>query len=281
MGLGHEEEDDVRRDPTLPPLTTTTSLPPLPLHIPIPSTATIHSPDHPSTPPLQAPVSVPFRWEELPGKPRSSSSSCCCNTNTPPQPPPPFKLELPPANKFKFTRTPSPATVLDGPAHVGRPKFSSFRWFRERDFYGSPHGSSSGSSSNSIIGVEELLGSSKQKKRRGGFFGRIKNGKRVVDGGSSCRFSPSSISSPSSASSSTTTTTATFDSDCSGSSNKANNAKSSGLALAADTSMTTNGSFSSVPASKPSHFLASIYQGLKQVIQRKSGRKSSKEGQDY
>lgn len=141
---------------------------------------------------------------------------------------------------------------------MGRPKFSSFRWFREgQDSYDS---SVSSYSPDGSFGVEEALfgsmrrGGQGQKKR--GFFGRIKNGKKVVDGGS-CRFSPSSIPN------------GTCDSD-------KNVSRSSGGG-----SMRRNGSFSSVSnAAKPSHLLATIYQGLKHVMHWKSARKSGKEGQD-
>ncbi|XP_047306840.1 uncharacterized protein LOC124910259 [Impatiens glandulifera] len=67
------------------------------------------------TPPLQTPVSIPFQWEEAPGKPREDA------------PVPNLKpkairsLDLPPArqgNEDKLisnSPSPSPTTVLDGP----------------------------------------------------------------------------------------------------------------------------------------------------------------------
>ncbi|KAL6123113.1 hypothetical protein ACLB2K_075636 [Fragaria x ananassa] len=70
------------------------------------------------TPPLLTSVSVPFRWEEAPGKPRHSGEGAepkakCARS-----------LELPPrmlvgSSEAKVTNMSSPTTVLDGP-EVGR-----------------------------------------------------------------------------------------------------------------------------------------------------------------
>ncbi|KAL2540274.1 hypothetical protein Adt_01252 [Abeliophyllum distichum] len=64
------------------------------------------------TPPLQSSVSIPFHWEEAPGKPRittipspNNKTACRC-------------LELPPRllnDAANITNIPSPTTVLDGP----------------------------------------------------------------------------------------------------------------------------------------------------------------------
>ncbi|XP_042051268.1 uncharacterized protein At4g00950-like [Salvia splendens] len=72
------------------------------------------SPQHMQTPPLRPLVSIPFHWEEAPGRPRGGDAT----------PPPSSKrcLELPPRllqEEGKMTMTPSPTTVLDGP-YVGR-----------------------------------------------------------------------------------------------------------------------------------------------------------------
>ncbi|KAG6426590.1 hypothetical protein SASPL_110815 [Salvia splendens] len=71
------------------------------------------SPQHMQTPPLRPLVSIPFHWEEAPGRPRggdaTKSKAARC-------------LELPPRllqEEGKMTMTPSPTTVLDGP-YVGR-----------------------------------------------------------------------------------------------------------------------------------------------------------------
>ncbi|KAM5557589.1 uncharacterized protein ABKV19_024792 [Rosa sericea] len=69
------------------------------------------------TPPLLTSVSVPFQWEEAPGKPRhfggggTETKAKCARS-----------LELPPrllVSEAKVTNMPSPTTVLDGP-EVGR-----------------------------------------------------------------------------------------------------------------------------------------------------------------
>jgi hypothetical protein len=70
------------------------------------------------TPPPQVTASVPFQWEEAPGKPRPCSTA---------EPKPKHRsarsLELPPRllllSESKITNIPSPTTVLDGP-YVGR-----------------------------------------------------------------------------------------------------------------------------------------------------------------
>ncbi|CAI9769592.1 unnamed protein product [Fraxinus pennsylvanica] len=83
----------------------------------------IDSPKHSGTetPPLQTPVSVPFKWEEEPGKPRHCTALIILpSSNTEPK-----CLELPPRlfteSYTKVTKTP------DGP-YLERPKFSSFRY---------------------------------------------------------------------------------------------------------------------------------------------------------
>lgn len=69
------------------------------------------------TPPLLTSVSVPFQWEEAPGKPRH------CGGGTEPKAKCARSLELPPrlllSSEAKVTNMPSPTTVLDGP-DVGR-----------------------------------------------------------------------------------------------------------------------------------------------------------------
>ncbi|KAH6821192.1 hypothetical protein C2S53_020298 [Perilla frutescens var. hirtella] len=77
-------------------------------------------PLHMQTPPLRPSVSIPFHWEEAPGKPRAAAATL--------RTPPSCKskaarcLELPPRllhEDAKITMMPSPTTVLDGP-YVGR-----------------------------------------------------------------------------------------------------------------------------------------------------------------
>ncbi|KAF8412103.1 hypothetical protein HHK36_000058 [Tetracentron sinense] len=85
------------------------------------------------TPPLRTPASVPFQWEEAPGKPRA-----CTNTLSRPSSARSRRcLELPPRlllTEVKVTNMPSPTTVLDGP-YVGRSvSYSSFSRERQRSF---------------------------------------------------------------------------------------------------------------------------------------------------
>lgn len=170
------------------------------------------SPDHPSgmaTPPLHALASVPFKWEELPGKPRP-----CTDIIVRPEPAAKC-LEPPPCSKM--AKMPSPTTVLDGPYNLGRPKFSSFRIFREkqRSFDSSSGGGSPQSSVDVLVGKKN---NGRLKMSR--LFGRSLRKKDGDDGGSFGFSSPSSF--------------AGFD-DC----------------VFAEGKMTRNGSFSSFPEPAP------------------------------
>ncbi|KAK9291526.1 hypothetical protein L1049_019474 [Liquidambar formosana] len=73
------------------------------------------------TPPHQALASVPFQWEEAPGKPRPSTTTGGGGASTLSEPEIGRSLELPPRllAEVKVTNMPSPTTVLDGP-YVGR-----------------------------------------------------------------------------------------------------------------------------------------------------------------
>ncbi|KAL7108236.1 hypothetical protein ACP275_06G101400 [Erythranthe tilingii] len=72
------------------------------------------------TPPLRPSVSIPFRWEEAPGKPRSAATAAASSS-----PPSRCTLDLPPRlmphddYDAKITVMSSPTDVLDGP-YVGR-----------------------------------------------------------------------------------------------------------------------------------------------------------------
>ncbi|KAF8380012.1 hypothetical protein HHK36_027481 [Tetracentron sinense] len=74
------------------------------------------SPEPPgiSTPPHRTPASVPFQWEEAPGKPRACTTILPKLSSA-------RSLELPPRlfTEIKVTNMSSPTTVLDGP-YVGR-----------------------------------------------------------------------------------------------------------------------------------------------------------------
>ena len=103
--MGREAADDHRQESnTRPKLTLQISRPSKPM-----------GPPEMPTPPPQTAVSVPFQWEEAPGKPRP------CHTQSKPKSLA-RTLELPPRLVFsepKVSNMPSPTTVLDGP-YVGR-----------------------------------------------------------------------------------------------------------------------------------------------------------------
>ncbi|KAI3967378.1 hypothetical protein MKW92_034961 [Papaver armeniacum] len=94
-----------------------------------------------STPPLRPPASVPFQWEEAPGKPRGG----CCRqilSNDVAR-----CLELPPRllSEVKIIEIPSPTTVLEGPYITGRSSsFSSASFSKER-FSDTGHGNNNNS----------------------------------------------------------------------------------------------------------------------------------------
>ncbi|XP_061364438.1 uncharacterized protein At4g00950-like [Gastrolobium bilobum] len=95
------------------------------------------------TPPPRTRVSVPFKWEEAPGKPRP------CHTRSEPMDSDSTvarTLELPPRLLFSETNVsnnmPSPTTVLDGP-YVGRAmSFTSSYRTTPKDTWNSNFGSS-------------------------------------------------------------------------------------------------------------------------------------------
>ncbi|KAI3878816.1 hypothetical protein MKW92_024962 [Papaver armeniacum] len=93
------------------------------------------------TPPLRPPASVPFQWEEAPGKPRGG----CCRqilSNDVAR-----CLELPPRllSEVKIIEMPSPTTVLEGPYITGRSSsFSSASFSKER-FSDTGHGNNNNS----------------------------------------------------------------------------------------------------------------------------------------
>ncbi|KAH6767331.1 hypothetical protein C2S52_018314 [Perilla frutescens var. hirtella] len=206
------------------------------------------SPEHPSgmaTPPLHALASVPFKWEEQPGKPIPCTDIII-------RPEPAKSLDLPPC---RIAKMPSPTTVLDGPYNLGRPRFSSFRLFREKQ---SSFDSSSGGAASPQSAVDVLLW--KKKKGRPNMarlFGRSlrrRSREKEADEGS-FGFSPSSF--------------AGFDS-----------VSMEGKMMARDESFSST--FSQADASTPPRPLwATMYESLKQAIPipwkrtRKSKRESA------
>ncbi|KAL5998903.1 hypothetical protein ACLOJK_009851 [Asimina triloba] len=134
------------------------------------------------TPPFRPPASVPFLWEEAPGRPRNLDS----------KPPSARGLDLPPRllTEMIITSLPSPTTVLDGP-YVGRSVSCSS--FREVNLHRSFRGSGKiRSFSPEKVGKEKERGGRKKKA------GKEKAEPEVVvdgcDGHGSLVLSPSSLS---------------------------------------------------------------------------------------
>ncbi|XP_017219172.1 uncharacterized protein At4g00950 [Daucus carota subsp. sativus] len=123
-----------------------------------------------STPPHQTSASVPFLWEEEPGKPRPCTALVTL---------PHHKcLELPPRlqpleHSRLITKTPSPTTVLDGPYVAKSVAYSSsFRIFSRSKRYDSFDYRSSGRFSPERVQIGALFGN--EKKGRKGLFGHSK-----------------------------------------------------------------------------------------------------------
>ncbi|KAG6655165.1 hypothetical protein CIPAW_05G197700 [Carya illinoinensis] len=74
-------------------------------------------------PPRSVTASIPFQWEEAPGKPRPCASDSKPNISA-------RTLELPPRlqSESKAANMPSPTTVLNGPYVGGRPVSHSHRF---------------------------------------------------------------------------------------------------------------------------------------------------------
>ncbi|KAK3012303.1 hypothetical protein RJ639_012851 [Escallonia herrerae] len=238
------------------------SEPPSTPKLPLLSTIPPYSPEHSGmlTPPLQTSASVPFRWEEEPGKPLPCTALI-------PLPNPNSKsygidkcLELPPRMLFmesKMTKTPSPTNVLDGPYSLGKARISSsFRFSRVRE--GSFESLDSFGNMSPERGGGQQLGSNVLDAKKGQTGKRIfsslksiKVGKKEAGGGSFVF--PSSV-------------------DVAGCGADDDGASSAKVKTGG---MRRNGSFSSLYQTRP-RFWVAIYEGFKQVMPWKS-RKSKKE----
>lgn len=119
------------------------------------------------TPPLQTIASVPFRWEEEPGKPRPCTALVALTKSSSAR-----GLEPPPRLFFSDVKLPkmsSPTTVLEGPyAAVPRAVFqsSSFRVTRDRrhSFGGSPERGQLGAM---VLGRRRFFGGWRRKNHKG------------------------------------------------------------------------------------------------------------------
>ncbi|TYI00111.1 hypothetical protein ES332_A11G111000v1 [Gossypium tomentosum] len=121
--MGSEEEKESTYTPKLPLFSA--------------SHAHMQSPERSGmlTPPLHASASVPFRWEEEPGKPKPCTALTSFTTLNDSAP---KCLELPPRLLLdaKIAKLSSPTTVLEGP-YTGRPRFQSSSFRMGSEFYGS------------------------------------------------------------------------------------------------------------------------------------------------
>ncbi|CAN4108444.1 unnamed protein product [Withania somnifera] len=112
--------------------------------------------------PLHTLASIPFSWEEEPGKPRPCTDLIplpnSINFNEP-------KLCLePPPRLYNYymesaTKSTSPTTVFDGPYITSKPKFSSFRILRDRRrqrSFGSTASSETGQVSAFVLGKKKV-----------------------------------------------------------------------------------------------------------------------------
>ena len=153
--------------------------------LPLFSIQTMQSPD-PSgmlTPPLHTLASVPFRWEDEPGKPRP----CTTLTKFTTLDLAPKCLELPP-RLLLDTKLPSPNTVLEGP-YLGRSKFQSSSF---RIIGGECYGSFS--HERGQLGAMVLSKRGIKEKTWFGSWGRrIFKGKREVGLGGGSHVFPSSV----------------------------------------------------------------------------------------
>ncbi|KAK7410724.1 hypothetical protein VNO78_01740 [Psophocarpus tetragonolobus] len=95
-------------------------------------------------PPLSPPqttISVPFKWEEAPGKPRHCHTELEPDTSVKTLELPPRLLFLLDTNKVSDLGGPSPTTVLDGP-YVGRAMSFTTSFRTPRGYWNSNFGSS-------------------------------------------------------------------------------------------------------------------------------------------
>ncbi|GMN42888.1 hypothetical protein TIFTF001_012097 [Ficus carica] len=205
------------------------------------------SPEHPGmlTPPYQTSLSVPFRWEEKPGKPRPCLALATVSTHDMT----PKSLELPP-RLLSETRLLSPTTVLEGP-YVGSQRFqsSSFRISSECYGYGYGYGGSfspeSGSHSLRAMVLITKKSGFKVKSWLGCWRRRVLLKGQEVSGGS--YVFPSSVVDRES------------DDFCV--------EESSNIAKAKKTTKIRRGSsFSSLTNYTRSHFWGTICEGLKQAV---------------
>ncbi|XP_059312447.1 uncharacterized protein At4g00950-like [Lycium ferocissimum] len=199
--------------------------------------------------PLHTSASIPFSWEEKPGKPRPCTDLIPHpNTNIFNEP----KLCLePPPRLYNYymestNKTTSPTTVLDGPYITSKPKFSSFRLLRDRRRRQGSFDSSASSETGQLSAF--VLGKKKSESKSWWRRPIVKSKPGDTD---ECSFGfPSSTDS---------TDCVSLNNECT-------------IKMA---TLKRSGSFSGHSQAK-THIWATIYEGFKQVIPWKS-KKSKKE----
>ncbi|XP_010456186.1 PREDICTED: uncharacterized protein At4g00950-like [Camelina sativa] len=236
-------------------------------------------------------ATVPFSWEEEPGKPKQHSSSSSSSSSPLPSyssssPETHKSLELPPRllllekDGGLATKLQSPITVFDGPYSMTRSKRMDSPSFRmmvkgSADCYGSFRSDIDGD-------LEDVEGDSKQKdtssgsvalvKKRGrlGFFGfrRRKALKGKTEFGKGSYVFPSSVDRESKYS-----RNEEEDEDKGlgyGDADDISSSQSSRFCEVKISSISRTGSFSTLPKPPPSssktHFWTNVYSGLKQVV---------------
>lgn len=189
------------------------------------------------TPPLHASASVPFRWEEEPGKPKPCTALTTSSDFSP------KCLELPPRllTDAKSTKLPSPTTVLEGP-YTGRNRFQSSSFRMGSECYGSFR---AGSCSPEMVKLGTMVlrkRGYKEKGILGSWRRRVFKARREVGGNSYV-----------------------FPSSGDRESESSREGEESSTTSVKITRIRRVGSFSTLSHSK-SHFWASIREGLKQVV---------------
>ncbi|KAE8721493.1 hypothetical protein F3Y22_tig00015910pilonHSYRG00064 [Hibiscus syriacus] len=199
------------------------------------------------SPPLYvSAASVPFTWEEEPGKPKPCTT--LATFSSAPNESPRKCLELPPRLLLdaKITKLSSPTTVLEGP-YIGRARFQSSSFRMGSECYGSFR--SSGSASPDMVQLGTMVLGKRGYKEKG-FLGSwrrraLKGRPRREVTGNSCVFAASGDGG----------------SECS----RDKGEDSSGTDSVKITGITRTDSFPILSHSK-SHFWESIYEGLMKVV---------------
>ncbi|WCJ22437.1 hypothetical protein M5689_004527 [Euphorbia peplus] len=218
------------------------------------------------TPPFYSSAAVPFRWEELPGKPREPTTITTTTPSTPSDTQmdiTPKCLELPPRllalDYPNVSKLNSPTTVLDGP-YIGKTRFqtSSFRIIR-KECYGSFRRSFSPEKEEEMSSALVVSGRKGRDKGLLGSSWRWGRGKREIVGGHSYVFPNSSIDKE------------LQDED------EDEDKDEEDMSCKSDVKITRVRQSGSVSSYTRSRFWASIYGSLKQVVPWKS-RKQKKDG---